>query len=68
MGNNSKLSKSEQKVLNVLKKNEFLTVLNLTDILDIKQTAINKAIKGLKQKGIIRRKGSNKTGCWEILI
>lgn len=66
--NNSKLSKSEQKVLTVLKKNEFLTVLNLTDILDIKQTAINNAIKGLKQKGIIRRKGSNKTGCWEILI
>ncbi len=61
------LTKSEQKVLNALKENINITVAKLGELLDIKQTAINVAIKGLKEKGLIKRVGSNKTGYWEIL-
>lgn len=61
------LTKSEQKVLNSLKENINITVAQLGELLDIKQTAINVAIKGLKEKGVIKRVGSNKTGYWEIL-
>ena len=61
------LTKSEQKVLNALKENINITVAQLGELLDIKQTAINIAIKGLKEKGVIKRVGSNKTGYWEIL-
>lgn len=65
--NDIKLTKSEQKVLNALKEDNSLTVSELCKILDIKQTAINVAIKGLKEKGIIKRVGSNKDGYWDLL-
>lgn len=64
--NDIKLTKSEQKVLNALKEDNSLTVSELCKILDIKQTAINVAIKGLKEKGIIKRVGSNKEGYWDF--
>lgn len=40
--------------------------MQLCELLDIKQTAINNAIKGLKEKGLITRIGSKKTGYWKI--
>ena len=64
--NDIKLTKSEQKVLNALKEDNSLTVSELCKILDIKQTAINVAIKGLKEKGILKRVGSNKEGYWDF--
>lgn len=62
----NELTKSEQKVLKVLKENINITVAQLCELLDIKQTAINNAIKGLKEKGLITRIGSKKTGYWKI--
>lgn len=61
------LSNSEQKVLNILKINKNTTISDLCKVLDIKQTTINKAIKSLKEKGILKRCGSNKTGSWIII-
>lgn len=61
------LSNSEQKVLNILKDNKNTTISDLCKVLDIKQTTINKAIKSLKEKGILKRCGSNKTGSWIII-
>lgn len=60
------LTISEQKVLNILKENANIALSQLCELLDIKQTAINNAIKKLKEKGIIIRIGSNKTGYWKV--
>lgn len=59
------LTISEQKVLNILKENANIALSQLCELLDIKQTAINNAIKKLKEKGIIII-GSNKTGYWKV--
>ncbi len=63
---NENLTRSEKKVFLALNKNPNLSVRKLISVLDIKQTAINNALKGLKEKGYIVRIGSNKTGYWEI--
>jgi ATP-dependent DNA helicase RecG len=47
--------------------NANATVATLAMTIGVSTTSINNALKKLKEKALIKRVGSNKTGFWEIL-
>ena len=60
----SSFSLTEQKVIKELKKNPNLTQIELATILHVSKTTIQKIIKTLISKGILKRTGSRKKGMW----
>lgn len=60
-----KLTKTEMKILEIIGEDQSITYGALSDTLGRELSTIRKAIKSLKEKGIIRRVGSDKTGYWE---
>lgn len=61
------LNKTQTKVLNEMRNNPNITKAQLAQKLNLGKTSIDKAISVLKKCNYIRRRGSNKTGYWEIL-
>ncbi len=62
-----KLGVNEQKIVNLIEKNNNLTTEELSAQLEISAVSIYKNIKKLKEKGILKRKGSDKSGYWEVM-
>ena len=62
-----KLGENRQKILQLIKNNPDITIQELSRELGISTTAIEKNIKLLKQKGYIKRIGSDKGGSWVII-
>ena len=58
----------EQKVLELLRKNNQITAKELAGLLGISLRHSERLITSLKQKGMIQRVGSNKNGYWEIIV
>ena len=46
----------------------YNTNANVAAVLGISKGTIDRAIKSLKERNIIERIGSNKTGYWKVLI
>lgn len=65
--NNNNLSKNERLVYEAIASNANITRLSLIETLDISSRTIDRAIKSLKEKGVIERVGSDKTGHWNVL-
>lgn len=63
-----KFTESEQKILDELIKNPYITQTQLSEILGISKRSIIKNMKNLKDKNKIKRIGSDRKGYWEILI
>ncbi len=61
-----KLSALQLKVLKEIQKNNSLTYEALSEILGKDKATIRRNIQKLKQKGILKRVGSDKNGFWEI--
>lgn len=61
------ISVTEQAVLAALKKKERITKVELQKETSFGKSTIDRAIKVLKEKGLIERVGSNKTGYWKII-
>ncbi len=61
------ISVTEQAVLAALKKKERITKVELQKETSFGKSTIDRAIKALKEKGLIERVGSNKTGYWKII-
>lgn len=59
-------SKNELLVYEAIFTNPAVTRSNLIETLNISARTIDRAIKALKEKGVIKRIGSDKTGHWEI--
>ncbi|MBU1873587.1 winged helix-turn-helix transcriptional regulator, partial [bacterium] len=53
--------------LNLIEQNNKISRKQLSDILNINPSAIQKHINKLKQKGLLKRVGSAKGGYWEII-
>ena len=66
-GVNSGFNKGEQSIIDLLKANPSLSAKELSQTLNIPFRSIQRYISHLKDKGAIRRNGSNKTGYWEVL-
>ena len=61
------LSLTQKKILSALSENAYVTQAELAEKIGIHRTRINDNMAKLKEMGIIRRIGSDKTGHWEII-
>ena len=61
------ISVTKQTVLAALKKKSRITKVELQKEISLGKSTIDRAIKALKEKGLIERVGSNKTGYWKII-
>jgi len=57
----------EQSILTVINEKNSITREELANLFNISVNAIKKHIKNLKQKGIIERKGNNRSGRRNVL-
>lgn len=65
--NEIELSETEQKVYNCIRKNENITISELSDKTAIGDRQVMRVLNSLKDKNIIKREGSNKNGIWKII-
>jgi predicted HTH transcriptional regulator len=61
-----KLSKTQTAILEMLKEDNTLTRETMCERLGKDIGTIKRAIKALREKGMIERKGANKDGYWEV--
>lgn len=64
---NIKLNSTEEKILNLINREKYITQAELSKLLGFSENCIYKNLRVLKAKGIIERIGSNKNGHWKIL-
>lgn len=64
---NGELSKEEFSVLTVFKTNKNVIKDEVIKQAGLSSRAIDRIIKSLKEKELLRRVGSNKIGYWEVL-
>ena len=62
-----KLSPTQKAVLEAIIETPSITKQALCDMTSLGKSTIDRAIKALKEKGLIQRVGSNKTGYWKVI-
>jgi len=62
-----KLNENQLKMLEFIDVNNKITIIEMAKKLSISDTAIGNNIKKMREKGIITRIGSDKTGNWKIV-
>ena len=67
LGGQKKWSENLVKIVELIRNNPKITRKELSETLQINPSAIQKNIEKLKEKGIIARVGSDKTGSWEVI-
>jgi len=60
------LNQTEEKIISEIKKNNRITYDELSAILEIHRTTIMRSINKLKERKILVREGSDKTGWWVL--
>lgn len=63
-----KLTAIQQKILNLISKNTSITHLEMSQLLSINEKTAKRATKALRELGLIKRDGSDKSGSWTLLI
>ena len=58
---------TQEKILDLIKKNSNITQVEMAKILDLTRDGISYNIKLLKDRGLIKRESSTKSGVWEIV-
>ena len=59
---------TQEKIINLIKKNPAITQVEMAKRLDLTRDGISYNIKILKERGIIERVGSTKNGIWKINV
>ena len=67
VNDNVKITKNQQKIIDEIKQNPFVTQEVLSEIVGITLANVNRNMKKLQEHGIIKRVGADKNGHWEIL-
>lgn len=62
-----KLTDGEEKVIDILKKNPNATIKMISNEADLSVRTIQRILVPLKEKDLLIRRGSDKTGYWEVL-
>jgi ATP-dependent DNA helicase RecG len=62
-----RLVESQQRILELIKENPYISKKELSEIIGISTTAIDKNIQQLKKKGLLKRIGPDKGGYWGIV-
>ena len=65
---NIKLNSTEEKILNLINREKYITQAELSKLLGLSENCIYKNLRTLKAKNIIERIGSNKNGHWKIIL
>ena len=60
-------SSSEERLLALLKADPHMTIPRMAQRLGLGERQVRRLIASLKEKGKIRREGSNKFGCWKVI-
>lgn len=61
------LNATEEKILNLIKAEKYITEAELSKILNLSANCIYKNLKKLKSKELVERVGPNKNGYWKIM-
>lgn len=61
------LNKGEIQALGHIRADKRITAVKLAEKLGLKPRQAERILSGLKNKGIIKRTGSNRNGFWEVL-
>lgn len=61
------LSESEKQIFSEIEKNPFVKTEEIVFLTGFSMPTVNRAIKSLREKGIINREGSKKSGHWLVL-
>lgn len=61
-----KLTETECGILEQIRKNPFITQKELAAAMGVSHAGIRYAMKGLKDKGLVVRIGSNRSGKWRL--
>ena len=64
----SDLNETQKVILQEIKNNPNITKREIQEKIGKGKTAVDRGISNLKEKGYIEHIGSNRTGCWKILI
>ena len=62
-----KLSKTAQKVLDCIRENGIINAEKIAENVGKDKRTVERAIKSLREQGIIERNGSDKTGSWKVI-
>ena len=62
-----KLSEIDREVLECIKENGEFNAEEIAEAIKRGKRTVERAIKSLKEQGIIERNGSDKTGSWKVL-
>lgn len=61
------ISEYQRKIISIIRENPSITSRELSLQLDVAERVLNKDLKELQQKKLLKRIGGRKTGYWEIL-
>lgn len=61
-----KVTINQQKIINAIRENPFVTQEELSDIIGITKKSITANMKKLQDSGLIKRIGANKNGRWHV--
>lgn len=61
-----KLNSNQQRILEIIRTNKKITMAEMAKTLSISQTAVENNIRKLREREIVSRVGSDKTGYWKI--
>jgi len=62
-----KLGENEEKILEIILKDKFVTISELSKSLNISTTAVENNISKLKRNRLLKRVGPAKGGHWEVI-
>ena len=62
----TKVTINQQKIIDIIRKNPYVTQEELADIIGITKKSITANMKKLQENGLIKRIGANKNGHWQI--
>lgn len=61
-----KVTVNQQKILNLIKENPFITQEELSKNIGIARKSIISNMKKLQENGLIKRVGADKNGYWQV--
>ncbi|MDR2501900.1 MAG: Fic family protein [Oscillospiraceae bacterium] len=62
-----KLTSNQERILGILKENGDVTAVQMAEQLGVTDKTVKRGLSALKEAGLIRRVGSDKTGHWEMM-
>ena len=61
-----KLSATQEAIIQLMRENPQITIKEMASALGKNETTVSRNISQLKEAGVVKRVGSDKTGHWEL--